>query len=625
MTQGIIFCGGRGSNSVIKALIRQTDCDLTLIINGYDDGKSTGRIRNYVPGMLGPSDFRKNLSCILEALGEPNIAKMLEHRITIVKHNPESPDEIYKQIFPLLSFVDAKTWKRIEELIQGFFVYQSNQPQSFEFQDCAFGNLILAGAFLKYQNDFNSAVSYVQSLFLGMRLGERRIRLQNVTSGENLYLHALTETNDFINNEAEIVENESGQPIKTILLFETKLEKIDFLAKKADPIYPKANTEVLNLINESDFIIYGPGTQSSSLFPSYLTNDLLQAIAKNRDAQKLFISNLVPDLDDPKATVVERLHSLSNVLVQVSTNEKILLELHQIVTHVFSEIEVSEVELFGHKGSISCIFDHWSTNLGTHLGPAIVRQLDQILVGQLKPRPGMLSVVIPVLNEVNVLEEVLSKLFSEIRNLQIATEVIVVDGGSTDGSLSIINKFEQSTYKSIALTRAKRGEAIVKGLYYCRGDLVGVFHGDNEYDFRDFLNCVDIAVSTNSDLVIGTRNSRNMKIKEQILSVYSKDKVMGMVAFFGNMLISISCLIKLNRFITDPLSGIKIIKRSNLIRTNLKEKDLGLDLEIISICSKNGKSIVEVPVSYTARTRFEGKKTNLRSGISALNYLWIRK
>ena len=109
------------------------------------------------------------------------------------------------------------------------------------------------------------------------------------------------------------------------------------------------------------------------------------------------------------------------------------------------------------------------------------------------------------------------------------------------------------------------------------------------------------------------------------MKVYSKDKVMGMVAFFGNMMISISCLIKLNRFITDPLSGIKIIKRKVIVVSSLKERELGLDLEIINICSKNGKSIVEVPVSYSARSRFEGKKTNLRSGFSALSYLWIRK
>ncbi len=625
MTQGVIFCGGRGSNTVIKALIRQTNCDLVLIINGYDDGKSTGRIRNYISGMLGPSDFRKNLSCILEALGEYNIARLLEHRINFEENHPRRSDEIYQQIIPLLSYIDAKTWKNIEELIEAFFDYQGDKAQAFEFEDCAFGNLIFAGAFLKCKNNFNSAVSYIEKLFLEKRLGDRKVSLKNVTSGENLYLHALSNTGNFINDEAQIVENESGVPIDTVLLFERKIDKNEFLTKEIEPIFPRANIDVLESIKRSDFIIYGPGTQSSSLFPSYLTYEILRSIAQNGTARKLFISNLVPDLDDPKATVVERLERLRNVLAQVSRNESFPLELNQIVTHVFSEIELKDLDLIEKMNSISWIFDDWATNHGTHLGPAIVRQLDNILLGLLNPKPGMVSVVIPILNEFKVLEQVLNKLFGEIQNLQFATEVIVVDGGSTDGSLGILNKYEHFTFKTIKLINAKRGEAIVKGLAVCRGDLVGIFHGDNEYEFRDFLNCLEVAVSTNSDLVIGTRNSRNMKIKDQILKVYSKDKIMGMIAFFGNMMISISCLIKLNRFITDPLSGIKIIKRKAIMACSLKERDLGLDLEIINICSINGKSIVEVPVSYSARSRFEGKKTNLRSGVSALSYLWIRK
>ena len=66
-----LFCGGRGSANLIKELVKYSNIKLNLIINGYDNGLSTGVLRKFIPGMLGPSDFRKNLSHLLE-IHSPN-------------------------------------------------------------------------------------------------------------------------------------------------------------------------------------------------------------------------------------------------------------------------------------------------------------------------------------------------------------------------------------------------------------------------------------------------------------------------------------------------------------------------------------------------------------------------
>ena len=54
----VVFNGGRGAATIIPALIEQQGINLTSVVNAYDDGKSTGEIRNFF-GMLGPSDIRK--------------------------------------------------------------------------------------------------------------------------------------------------------------------------------------------------------------------------------------------------------------------------------------------------------------------------------------------------------------------------------------------------------------------------------------------------------------------------------------------------------------------------------------------------------------------------------------
>jgi 2-phospho-L-lactate transferase/gluconeogenesis factor (CofD/UPF0052 family) len=55
-----LFSGGSGNVRFIELIKNIPEINLTIIVNGYDDGKSTGEIRKFLPGMLGPSDFRKN-------------------------------------------------------------------------------------------------------------------------------------------------------------------------------------------------------------------------------------------------------------------------------------------------------------------------------------------------------------------------------------------------------------------------------------------------------------------------------------------------------------------------------------------------------------------------------------
>ena len=62
MVSVVLFSGGRGSDVLSRQLIGRSDVALTIAINGYDDGASTGEVRRFLGDSLGPSDFRKNAS-----------------------------------------------------------------------------------------------------------------------------------------------------------------------------------------------------------------------------------------------------------------------------------------------------------------------------------------------------------------------------------------------------------------------------------------------------------------------------------------------------------------------------------------------------------------------------------
>src|SRR5882757_6477975 len=81
--RAVVFCGGRGSATLIRELLRWPNVKLTLLVNAYDDGLSTGALRNFIPGMLGPSDFRKNLSYLFGNYSQAQYAlkSLMEYRL----------------------------------------------------------------------------------------------------------------------------------------------------------------------------------------------------------------------------------------------------------------------------------------------------------------------------------------------------------------------------------------------------------------------------------------------------------------------------------------------------------------------------------------------------------------
>ena len=73
-----MFSGGRGTESLTEAFVSHPQIDLSLLVNAYDDGLSTGRLRRFIPGLLGPSDFRKNIAHFLKRSRPKDLWKNLQ-------------------------------------------------------------------------------------------------------------------------------------------------------------------------------------------------------------------------------------------------------------------------------------------------------------------------------------------------------------------------------------------------------------------------------------------------------------------------------------------------------------------------------------------------------------------
>jgi glycosyltransferase involved in cell wall biosynthesis len=84
-------------------------------------------------------------------------------------------------------------------------------------------------------------------------------------------------------------------------------------------------------------------------------------------------------------------------------------------------------------------------------------------------------------------------------------EYIVVDGGSTDGTLDVVREFGSRINKLIGGPDKGIYDALNKGLAAATGDIVGILHADDRYESSDVLSTVAraFAATPQADMVFG--------------------------------------------------------------------------------------------------------------------------
>ncbi|WP_169983718.1 2-phospho-L-lactate transferase CofD family protein [Microbispora sp. H10836] len=302
-----MFSGGRGAASIARGMLGTPGVGLSLVVNGYDNGLSTGALRRYLPGMLGPSDFRKNLLLHLDPAdpAQAALAAVVEHRLP-AGTTPAGLTAVIEAIAlrrgPFAALPEAAREALTADL-RVFARRLAAHPHGLDLADCALGNLVFAGAYLRLGRDFNAAVDACVRTF------GSPVRLLNVTDGENAFLAALRRDGSLLADEADIVAPQDPGTITDLFLLRepvgarrrAELEALppewtrEILGRERAEVTP--NPRALEAIRDADLVVYGPGTPHSSLLPSYLTPGVADAVARSRAAAKVFVVNTREDHD----------------------------------------------------------------------------------------------------------------------------------------------------------------------------------------------------------------------------------------------------------------------------------------------------------------------------------------
>ena len=221
-----------------------------------------------------------------------------------------------------------------------------------------------------------------------------------------------------------------------------------------------------------------------------------------------------------------------------------------------------------------------------------------------------LSIIIPVYNEVETLNEILGQV--QAVKLKLEKEIILVDDFSTDGPRNILKQIEDLNDPSMQVfyhsVHCGKGSALRTGFQNATGDLIIIQDADLEYDPQDYPKLIQPIIEDQADVVYGSRFIDGMQKGLRISYIANR-----FLTFLSNLLTGL--------WISDMETCYKVIKTSILKEMHLTSDRFGIEPEITAKIAKRKCRLVEIPINYRGRPFDEGKKISWKDGVAAIFHI----
>ena len=215
-----------------------------------------------------------------------------------------------------------------------------------------------------------------------------------------------------------------------------------------------------------------------------------------------------------------------------------------------------------------------------------------------------LSILMPVYNEEERLAEALKQALAVEYPCDV--ELVVVDDGSADRTAEILDAWEDARLRPIHHENNKgKGAAIRTAVDAADGDYMVILDADLEDDPKDSPRLLEPVLDGKAKIVYGNRSFGGH-------AAFSFWYVMGNkgVTLFANILF--------NSYIGDLETCYKLMPLDLYRSLSVKSKGFGMEAEVTGKLLRRKMRPYEVPISYHARTREEGKKITAMDGVEAL-------
>lgn len=217
-----------------------------------------------------------------------------------------------------------------------------------------------------------------------------------------------------------------------------------------------------------------------------------------------------------------------------------------------------------------------------------------------------LSILMPVYNESATLLQAVKRVLDVAYPCDI--ELIAVDDGSKDDSLALLRSVDDRRVVVVAHERNQgKGAAIRSASEAATGDYLIICDADLEYRPEEIPLLLAPVLAGDAEVVYGTRT-------------FGSHNAYSYLYVLGNKGVTLAANVLFNCYISDLETCFKLMPTALYRRLDIRAAGFGMEAQVTARLLKSGVRPYEVPISYRARSREEGKKLTWRDGVEAL---WI--
>ncbi|KXK12670.1 MAG: putative glycosyltransferase [Chloroflexi bacterium OLB14] len=215
-----------------------------------------------------------------------------------------------------------------------------------------------------------------------------------------------------------------------------------------------------------------------------------------------------------------------------------------------------------------------------------------------------LSVIIPVYNEVESILTILKR----VQDTKLASEIVLVDDGSKDGTRDVLTKLMGKKGLNVILHEKNQGKgaAVRTGMAAAKGDVLLIQDADLEYDPRDYPELLKPIQEGVADVVYGSR------------FLGKAHRVTMFWHLMANKLLTLMTNILYDTILTDMETGYKVFRKEVIQGMTIRANSFNFEPEFTAKILKRKYRIFEVPITFNPRDYSQGKKIKLHDAFEAV-------
>jgi dolichol-phosphate hexosyltransferase len=217
-----------------------------------------------------------------------------------------------------------------------------------------------------------------------------------------------------------------------------------------------------------------------------------------------------------------------------------------------------------------------------------------------------LSILMPVYNEEARLPEAIKQALGVDYPCEV--ELVVVDDGSRDATPEILRAVDDERVRAFVQPRNRgKGAAIRRAVDEASGEHMVILDADLEYDPQDIPRLLEPVLDGRAEVVYGNRT-------------FGSHSSFSFWYVMGNRAVTTAANMLYNCYLGDLETCFKLMPVKLYRSLDVRSRGFGMEAEVTGKLLRRGIRPFEVPITYRARTREEGKKITWRDGVEAL---WI--